>query len=56
MDVRLAPGSTLGEGAPGLEWRRRDKNQFQLLDAFVAVRQGQCYRSDEGSFNRSRRT
>ena len=40
MDVRLAPGSTLGEGAPELGWGRRDKNQFQLLDAFVAIRQG----------------
>ena len=37
MDVRLAPGSTLGEGAPELGWGRRDKNQYQLLDAFVAI-------------------
>ena len=39
MDVRLAPGSSLGEGAPELGWGRRDKNQYQLLDAFVAIRQ-----------------
>lgn len=26
MDVRLAPGSTLGEGAAELGWGRRDKN------------------------------
>lgn len=40
MDVRLAPGFTLGEGAPELEWGRRDKNQFQLWDAYVAIRHG----------------
>lgn len=40
MDVRLAPGSTLGEGAPELGWGRRDKNQFQLDDAYVAIRHG----------------
>lgn len=38
MDVRLAPGFTLGEGAPELGWERRDKNQFQLDDTFVAIR------------------
>ena len=40
MDVRQAPGITLGEGSPELGWGREDKNQFQLLDAFVAIRQG----------------
>lgn len=40
MDVRLAPGSTLGEGAPELGWGRRDRNQFQSLDAFIATRRG----------------
>ena len=40
MDVRLTPGSTLGEGVPELGWGRRDKNHYQLLDAFVAIRQG----------------
>ncbi|KAI9790607.1 MAG: hypothetical protein M1816_004939 [Peltula sp. TS41687] len=40
MDLRQAPGSTLGEGAPELGWGRRDRNQFQLVDAFVALRQG----------------
>lgn len=28
MDIRLAPGSMLGEGTSELEWGRRDKNQF----------------------------
>lgn len=40
MDVRLAPGSTLGEGAPELGWGRRDKNQYQLDDAYISVRHG----------------
>ncbi len=40
MDVRLAPGSTLGEGAVELGWGRRNKNQFQLEDAYISVRHG----------------
>lgn len=40
MDVRPAPGSTLGEGAPELGWGRRNKNIFQLDDIFVGVRYG----------------
>lgn len=40
MDVRLALGSTLGEGSPELGWGRRDKNQFQLEDAYIAIRHG----------------
>ena len=40
LDVRAAPGSTLGEGNPSLGWGRRDRNDFQLFDAFVAMRDG----------------
>lgn len=40
MDVRLAPGSTLGEGAAGLGWGRRSKNLYQLDDAYISVRHG----------------
>lgn len=40
MDVRTAPGSTLGEGAAGLGWGRRTKNQFQLEDAYISIRDG----------------
>ena len=40
LDVRAAPGSTLGEGSPKLGWGRRDPNQFQLHDAYVSLRQG----------------
>ena len=40
FDVRAAPGSTLGEGAPELAWGRRDRNQFQLDDAYISMRDG----------------
>ena len=40
LDVRAVPGSTLGEGAPELGWGRRDRNQFQLDDAYVSMRDG----------------
>lgn len=40
MDVRLAPGSTLGEGTAELGWGRRDKNQFQVEDGYVALKHG----------------
>ena len=40
FDVRLAPGSTLGEGAAELGWGKRNKNLFQLEDAYIAIRHG----------------
>ncbi|KAI1102035.1 benzoate 4-monooxygenase cytochrome P450 [Jackrogersella minutella] len=40
LDVRRAPGSTLGGGSPELGWGQRDKNQLQLVDAYVSLRQG----------------
>lgn len=40
MDVRMPPGSTLGEGAPHLGWGRRSRNNFQLRDAYVSLRDG----------------
>ncbi|KAL8735400.1 MAG: hypothetical protein Q9166_000945 [cf. Caloplaca sp. 2 TL-2023] len=40
MDVRIAPGSTMGEGSPELGWGRRDRNSFQLEDAYIAIRHG----------------
>jgi len=39
-DIRLTPGSTLGEGAPGLGWGRRRRDQYQLEDLFLAAREG----------------
>lgn len=40
MDVRVPPGSTLGEGSPNLGWGRRNKNQFQFKDAYITLRDG----------------
>lgn len=40
FEMRRAPGSTLGCGRPDLGWGCTDENQFQLLDAFVSLRQG----------------
>ncbi|KAH9902238.1 benzoate 4-monooxygenase cytochrome P450 [Xylariomycetidae sp. FL2044] len=40
FDFRKTPGSTLGEGSAELGWGQRDRKQFQLVDAFVSVREG----------------
>ncbi|KAI1097858.1 benzoate 4-monooxygenase cytochrome P450 [Jackrogersella minutella] len=40
LDVRRAPGSTVGGGSEKLGWGARDKKQFQLLDAFIGLRRG----------------
>lgn len=41
MDVRLAPGDTLGAGAPELGWGMRSKDHITMKDAFIALRNGQ---------------
>ena len=38
--VRRVEGDALGAGAEALMWGRRDEGQFQLKDAFVALRDG----------------
>lgn len=40
FDIRRKPGSTLGGGAPGLDWGERDPRQLMLYDAFVSLRDG----------------
>ncbi|KAI1498016.1 benzoate 4-monooxygenase cytochrome P450 [Biscogniauxia marginata] len=40
LDVRRAPGSTLGGGSPKLGWGARDRNQLQVVDAYISLRQG----------------
>lgn len=40
LDIRRAPGSTFGGGAPELGWGARDKKQFQLTDAYISLQQG----------------
>jgi cytochrome P450 len=53
MDVRLAPGSTLGEGAPELGWGRRNKNLYQLEDAYISLRHGPMLQFRRRSFEGS---
>lgn len=40
LEVKVPEGDTLGQGVPDLMWGRRNKNQFQLDDAFIACKQG----------------
>lgn len=40
LELRRAPGSTLGGGGHELGWGARDKRQLQLEDAFISLRQG----------------
>jgi cytochrome P450 len=40
FEVRRAPGSTLGCGRPDLGWGCTDETQFQLVDAYISLRQG----------------
>ena len=39
-DMRLAPGTTLGEGRPHFEWGRHRPNEFQLKDTFTSMKDG----------------
>lgn len=39
-EMRVAPGTTLGEGNPDLEWGRQRKNEFQLRDSFTSMKDG----------------
>lgn len=39
-DMRLAPGFTVGEGNPSLEWGRQRKGEFQLKDSFTSMKDG----------------
>jgi len=40
FDLRKTPGSTVGEGNPELGWGERDEKQFQILDAYISLKQG----------------
>lgn len=39
-DMRLSPGSNVGEGDPEWEWGRRRRGEYQLKDTFAAIRDG----------------
>lgn len=40
LDVRSVPGEDLGAGHPSLGVGRRDKNQYQIVDAYITVHSG----------------
>ena len=40
FEVKLAPGSSLGEGAKGAGYGRERKDEYQLLDFFAAAGYG----------------
>jgi cytochrome P450 len=40
FDVRLLPGSRLGEGRAGLGWGKEDRNTFMIRDAYIALDEG----------------
>ncbi len=40
MDVRLVPGDSLGGGSPESGWGSRHRDQFQIRDYYVALRDG----------------
>ncbi|KAH6677113.1 putative cytochrome 67 [Halenospora varia] len=40
MDLKAPSGDSLGAGAPNLGWGRRDKNVFQVRDAYLSLRDG----------------
>lgn len=39
-DMRLASGTTLGEGGPDLGWGRQRVGEYQLKDTFTSMRDG----------------
>lgn len=40
LEVKATDGNNLGQGTPDLMWSRRNKNQFQVTDMFIAGKQG----------------
>lgn len=40
MDVRAAPGEDVGAGKDALGWGRRERNVWQVRDAFLSLRDG----------------
>ena len=39
-DLRLEPGTTLGEGSPNLEYGRHRREEYQLKDTFTSMKDG----------------
>ncbi|KAF2266139.1 benzoate 4-monooxygenase cytochrome P450 [Lojkania enalia] len=40
FELRKTPRSTLGEGSPELAWGERNRKQFQVVDAYISLKQG----------------
>ena len=40
LEVKVPEGNTLGQGPPDLMWGRRNTNQYQVNDCFIALKQG----------------
>ena len=40
MDVRPAPGAVPGQGSPELGWGMRTRDQFQVKDAYITIKDG----------------
>ena len=39
-EMRRAPGSTVGGGSPKLGWGQRNPEEYQLIDAYIALHHG----------------
>ena len=39
-DMKLADGTSLGEGSPELEWGRQRRDEYQLRDSFTSLKDG----------------
>jgi cytochrome P450 len=40
LDVRKAPGDTLGQGSPDQQWGQRDCNILQIRNAYISLLEG----------------
>jgi hypothetical protein len=40
MDIKAAAGVSIGAGSPELGWGMRNKRNFQLGDAYIAMKNG----------------
>lgn len=46
-DMKLAEGTSVGEGDPGLEWGRQRREEYQLRDSFTSLKDGPYVRFRE---------
>jgi cytochrome P450 len=53
MDVKAAPGNSLGGGSPELGWGRRNPNHFHVRDGFISVKDGPMIQFRRRQFSQS---